>query len=240
MRREVQEPTVGEHGREEHPAFVNVGVSRVTSTPGAVLFDSDVRHQHYMVLEVHTADRQRMLKSDYIHPANLLMRVAMSQAQWAQLVSSPNSGGTPATLEWTSEQGPVPGLPFDSRLDLTAREAGDAAREVFVKVQEALDAYVERKTVGNLRNLQSAVANAASNVQYAARRVTEHTEEVVAKARADIEAMVQAAAERHGAYEHKTLEWPAAGSGAVALAAHGGTNELDPLLHADDEGLDEQ
>lgn len=196
MRREVQEPVTDERGVETHPAYCTVSANRVTSTPGAVLFDSSVRHQHYIVLEVHDADRQRMIKNDFIHPTRQRMRIRLSMAQWGMLVSNMNSGGTPATLEWTREEGYLPDLPFDSRLHLQAREARGAAQEVFERVQEAFTAYTEHKTVRNLRSLQAAIENAGSNVQYAADKLTEHAEEVVAKARADIEAMVAEASAR--------------------------------------------
>jgi hypothetical protein len=54
----------------------------------------------------------------------------------------------------------------------------------------------ERKRL--LANLHSAVANATSNVAYAAKKLDEHAEAVVEQSRADIETMVIRMAERAG------------------------------------------
>lgn len=52
MARQVVEPTLDERGDEQHPAWIMVGASRVSSTRGAVLFDSDILHQHYVIVRV--------------------------------------------------------------------------------------------------------------------------------------------------------------------------------------------
>ena len=59
MPQEIVEPTADENGDEHHPAFGMAQISRVTSTPGRVLFDSDLRHSHWIELRIHEATRNR-------------------------------------------------------------------------------------------------------------------------------------------------------------------------------------
>lgn len=187
-----------EHGYETHPAMVQVHVNRVSSTPSQVLFDSDLKHGHYMVLKVSGASRKRDLHRDWIHgKVQPMIEIAMSFAQWAELVSSTNAGGVSATLQYYNGE-LVPSMPYEPRLKMTMDEAAGAADEVFKRALVALEAAEAKPTKANLRALRLAMESAKPNVDYATKTVTEHTEAVVTKARADIEAMVGSAAERQG------------------------------------------
>ncbi len=201
MPRAIQPPTIDERGDETHPAFAHIQANRTTSTPGAVLFDSDLRHPHYVTLTISTASRKRDLSRDWLHPGKQLVQVSMSEAQWAQLVSAMNSGGTPATLEYLSpsipEVGYIPGLPYAPRMQHNLQEIKDATTKMLAKARAALKAYKEHKTVGNLRALETALEHAESNTAFVAESLNEHVEETIVRAKSDIEAMV-AQASQHG------------------------------------------
>lgn len=200
MAREVQEPTLDEYGAETHPAFGMVGASRVSSTPGAILFDSDIRHGHYVVLRISRATRRRDLKHDWIHGGSReLIEVAMSEAQWASFVSSMNTAGVPCTIVQTETEFQVPGLNFSPRLKESMREVHEAATEAFDEILEALAALEALEAEDKpsvkarreaLHTLKMRIKNATPNVDYAGKKLAEHAENVVQKARADIEAMV--------------------------------------------------
>lgn len=199
MSRDIQPPTTNGRGDQTHPGWGLIGASRVSSTPGAVLFDSDVRHQHYIVVRVKTATRSRDLNRDWIYPGDEFLDVAMSEAQWASFVSSMNSGnGVPCTITRREDDYQVPGFPYEPRLAESMKEVRTAADQVTEKITEAFAAYEAHKTVGNLRTLKSAIANAGANVEFAAKSLNEHAENVVQRARADIEAMVVAKATQLG------------------------------------------
>src|SRR6476646_10686413 len=85
--------------KESHPAWGLVSAHRVSSTPGAVLFDSDIQHQHYMQITLRRASRDRGLSRDWIHEEGpTLIESNMSEAQWAAFVSSTNTSGVPCTI----------------------------------------------------------------------------------------------------------------------------------------------
>lgn len=195
-------PTTNEYGDEQHPAWVLVGASRVScSPPGHALFDSDLRHQHYVVVRVKRASRSRDLYHDWKHGRQTIVEFAMSEAQWASFVSSMNAGdGVPATLEWdmTREDPQVPGVPYEPRLQVSMDEVHDAASRAQADVAKAFAAYKEKKSVENLRTLESAIRNMTPNIDFAAKSLGEHAENVVQRARADVEAFVVQKAQQLG------------------------------------------
>lgn len=191
---------------EAHPSFGVAGFNRVHATPGRRLFDSSVPHQHYIVLRIHSAVRQRDLHQDWIHADEDIVEISMSEAQFGALVSSFGNGdGVPVTISRLGRE-LVPEGPHDPRLAVTAQEVASKARdatqpvlEALDKLQQAIDGNAGKKAIREaLRNLEIRVGNLPSNLKFAADALTGHTEQVVTKARADIEAMVQAAAARAG------------------------------------------
>lgn len=206
MARDEVDPTVGERGEESHPAFGLIGASRTTVTPGVHLFDSDIRHQHTVRVRLKTASRRRDLHHDWIHADTEIVEVELSEAQWASFVSSMNSGdGVPCTIRWRADGGGVPEFPYDPRLAHTTAETKDAANLAFGEIRaalavvEALDAKCSAKDRREaMRELHFAIVNASPNVEYAGKVLIEHTEDVIQKARADVEAFVVGKARQLG------------------------------------------
>lgn len=198
-RKPTEQPTLTEGGEETHPAWGLIGASRVsTSPPGASLFDSDIRHQHYVVVRVRKASRKRNLGHDWKHGEEEIVEVAMSEAQWASFVSSMNVGdGVPCTIERLGWE-PVPGVEHQPRLALSMEEVRDAAAKSMEEINEALAAYTEKKTTANLRDLEARIRNAPANMTFAAETLSKHGENVVQRARADVEAMVVTKAKQLG------------------------------------------
>lgn len=197
--RKTTEPTTDEHGYETHPAFGMISASRITHSRGAVLFDSDITHRQTIRVTIERASRKRDLNSDWIHGEGRdLIEVEMSEAQWASFVSSMNTSGVPCTLRRTESEVWVDEFPYAPRLQHSMDEVRGVAQRFFAEAREALAEYEEAVTTKagarvvreKLRKLHSALENSQSNVTFAAKSLNEHTENVVTKARADIEAMV--------------------------------------------------
>jgi hypothetical protein len=209
--RETVPPTTDSYGSEVHPAFGQISASRMTvgggPGAGAVLFDSDLKHQHTVRITVQRAVRKRNLNQDWIHETGPdLIEVELSEAQWASFVSSMNTSGVPCTIRATETDHRVPELPYDPRLAHSMAEVKGAAVATFGKIREARDAYekaLEEKAPAKVRNealraLHYAIENSGASLTFAAKTLVEHTENVVQRARADIEAMVAAEATRLG------------------------------------------
>lgn len=220
---------------ETHPAYGIISASRVSSTSGGVLFDSEVQHQHYVTIKIDVADRSRDLNRDWIHGTQQVIEVAVSESQWGKFVSSLNSGGSPCTIQYingeaikdddgTPMRGRIPELPFAPRMAHQRAETVEAASRHFDKIKEAHAAFVEKPNAANKRALALAIEYTEGNIDYAARSLTEFSEKVVAKAQADIEAMMESKIRTLGlqaAYEQGLIE-PMLGPGK-----RDGTSDLD-------------
>lgn len=203
-RRTRTEISTDEYGREVHPSFGWAKVNRVTvSPPGQHLFDSELRHSEMVVLSISGASRKRELHRDWLMEEGLPhVEIAMSMAQWGALVSSFGSSGVPATLRFLDGDY-VPEAPYEPRMALSTAEVEDATDKLLSEVSEAVDAVREaydrkagrREMEPLLRNLEIKLSNAKPNARFTAQSFTEHVENVVTKARADIEGMVAMAAD---------------------------------------------
>lgn len=226
MPKQYEDFTTGADGDEHHPAFGLVSLHRISASPGAVLFQSDVRHPEYMRIEVHEATRKRDLSHDWVHPERTVCEISLSMAQFASFVASAGQGsGVPCTIEWTTtgtqEPGDRPGLLPAPRLSVTHDEVRAAAEKAYQGIKEAEAALQEAMSAKppvsaaerkqRLRDLHFAIENAAPNVAYAARKLDEHAEAVVERSRADIETMVIRMAEREGVEAAATVRAITAG-----------------------------
>lgn len=176
---------------ESHPAWGLISAHRVSSTPGAILFDSDIRHGHYMVITLKRATRDRDLQRDWIHDTGPdLIEVAMSEAQWGAFISSTNTSGVPCTIRATETNPNVDGLEYAPRLQVSMAEVRAQAGKIQERLEAAIAAVEEKPTKANIRNLRLAQEGVRANMEFAAKSLSEHAENVVAKARNDIESMV--------------------------------------------------
>lgn len=208
MPKQYEDYSTNEDGSEHHPAFGTISLHRVSATPGAVLFQSDVRHSEYMRITIHEASRRRELHRDWVHPEKELFEISLSLAQFASFVASGGQGsGVPCTIEY--DRGHRPGLNLESRLALTNAAVHQAADKAFENIKAAEAALAEgmankvgaaeRKRL--MANLHHAIGNATPNVDFAAKMLAEHAENVIEQSRADIETMVALAQNQQQAIE---------------------------------------
>ena len=117
------------------------------------------------------------------------------------------------------------------RLALSAAETRNAANRAFEGIQKAtdhLDDVLSRKCTAAekrdaLRSLRAAVSNAPANVKFAADSLSEHAENVVTKAKADIEATID--------HRARQLGIDPAGLQFRAIEGHGPAEDL-PMIDA--------
>ncbi|MFE7115008.1 hypothetical protein ACFU99_06230 [Streptomyces sp. NPDC057654] len=207
-RRPAQAPAIdAKGGGETHPAF-GVAVVTRTSGSGRSLFQSDLLHNETISLSVREAMRKRDLNHDWVHPGQALVEVEMSLAQWGSLVSSVGLGsGVPVTIRRTERDPFVAEVLHQPRTAQSLREVREATDRMYTRVKAATAALHEaihekkgvRATKEALNVLENAVAGAGSNAQFTVDSLVEAGEQVVAQARADIEAHVLEAVRLTGA-----------------------------------------
>lgn len=182
---------------EEHPAYATIGASRVSSSPGAALFGSDFRHQHYMTVTIRKANLRRGLSNDWTFGHTELIEVALSEAQWATFVATPNMGtGTPCTLEFLGGEGYVPGIePITDRRAQANEEVARAMAEARTAIEELRDAAPSKK----LRELaEKALRRMSDSTPWAVKQFDEHMERTVETAKIEVNAYLTSAVQRAG------------------------------------------
>lgn len=84
---------------ETHPSYGLVNVSHYTCTPPQNFFGSSIRHNAGVSLSIQMASKRRNLSNSWYFGEGELIEINMTQAQWAELLSSFNRGpGVPCTI----------------------------------------------------------------------------------------------------------------------------------------------
>lgn len=189
------------HDREAHSAFGVARFSRWSVSPGSNLFDSDILHRQTIGLTIARASRERHLNSDWIYGEEELIQVEMSSAQFGALVSSFGDGtGVPVTIRYVGRERmddiePSPRMAASmAEVRGAASKATEDVRRSFAAVEAALGGPGGKPSIKQLREavrtLRHGIGNLPSNMEFASKSMAEHAENVVTKAKADIEAMV--------------------------------------------------
>jgi hypothetical protein len=199
--------------RETHPAYAMIGASRVSSGRGALLFGSDFRHGHFMTVTIRAAELRRDLSHDWHFGGREYISVALSEAQWATFVSSPNMGhGVACTLEYRGpfEDGVEPGhVPAISKVQDRREQFRGEAKETLASVVESLKQLTAaladpeitmsaktRKTLVDI--VRSAQQDMGPNLGFVAKSFDEHVDRTVEAAKAEVGAYLTAAVMRAG------------------------------------------
>jgi hypothetical protein len=211
----------------EHPAFGSISASRVRGT--TTLFDSDFVHQNFVEIKIHRAVLHRDLSHDWHFSRDQIIQVALSEAQWATFVSSLNVGnGVPCTLE-RIEGKEMPRIPLRQQTEVYKSElkrdlavmqkrVETAIAEVEGEIGQSLSKTKREKILGSLRRLFKDVTD---QVPFVAQSLEKHMEDVVEKAKIEVNAYATNLVMRTGA---QALE-----AGRVLQLGTGPTPEEDQV-----------
>jgi len=99
---------------ESHPAYGQVGFSRITCTPGTRLYGSSLpRHGSYVRLRISRSERSTHLHHDSFFERERLIEVDLSSVQFAELLTGMNYGsGVPCTIRYIGGER-IPDVPED-------------------------------------------------------------------------------------------------------------------------------
>ena len=133
---------------------------------GMSLFGSDIGHHQCISIEIHRAELTRDLGRDWIRSRELVAKVAMSHAQFAQFITSAGNGsGTPCTIRYavpsgTSLEEMAPIAKIESKHETHRREIRQSANEQINKVQ-ALSRVCPARARRNSRSCANSCARRA-------------------------------------------------------------------------------
>lgn len=184
---------------ELHPSYGQVVVSRVSGHTS--LFGSPFKHQYYITLSIGRSSRERSLGRDW-HFGGMrggLIEIAMSESQWAHMISSVGQGGgVPCTLQYVGGQ-PQAECPdqmeverFHADIDKDMKDAAAFMTDALAKMQ----ALVEDKspTKEKRKEALSALINVGRKLEdsapWIAKQLRERMDTIVNEAKTEVEAYV--------------------------------------------------
>lgn len=202
--------------KRSHPSYGNLYFSRVSGS--AILFDSELNHQHYVTL---TISRAQLIEDNTGYrcwPTNELIEVCLSEVQFARAITSLNSGsGTPCTLHHINRQ-TMPKPPrkrsllekHDERLNKFVKDHQDSI-EPFIEMIAEWRSKKHRPTLKEMEELMKGLMRcseyAKGNVEFAHELLVEAADEAVAIAKTEIDGYVHNAVVRTGLEQLKSAEF---------------------------------
>ena len=195
---------------ETHPSYGVIGVSRVSGK--GVLFGSEIQHQHFLKISISEARRVVMPPREFVMADRELVEVYLTDAQFAQMITSPNQGdGVACTINrFTGDKGepwvdprhggrPDPPMPehYTQKYKDVMGERAEKISEHIAKAKVQIDALIDgtdKPTKGNLKALQDALymaqMNFDKNIPYVMEEMTEGIENKMATAISEFESYV--------------------------------------------------
>jgi hypothetical protein len=181
--------------KETHPSYGTISISHVYGQ--VPLFNSDIQHNHFVEITVQEAskyiDGDREIVMGH---GKSLVRVWLSAAQFAELITTPNRGsGTPCTIrhaqgdpQWNTRFGDRPEAPkpqpFADRFKDEGKRRAQLMNEHMHYAKSLVDKLVdgtEKPTKANLKDVAQRLAQSMQEIQSNLPYVMECMEEATEK-----------------------------------------------------------
>lgn len=184
------------HGeKEHHESYGMVSVSRFQSNHSR-FFGSSVVHSGGMSLEIHSASKVRNLNADHYYHEKALIRIRLSPAQFADLITSPNTSGVPCTIEWVDgkSMGEPPEVAVRAQFTNEFEEKVTGAFATLEDVTRDIEDYFKTGK-GSRVDIRSKLATVrrelAANAPFILTQFNRGMDKIVTEAKAEVESFVE-------------------------------------------------
>lgn len=179
---------------KEHPSYGMVSISKVQSSHPRSCFGSPLLHRGTVRLYIHKAELKRSLHEDRFFAKERIMELEMTTAQFAEMLTSPNTQGTPVTIIAREGETQEP-CPFVSKIEQfeselrgkiqkITQEANTSMETLNTLVQDSKLSKKEKEHIaGKLRMLRQEVE---SNLPFLFQQMAEEMGNVIQNAKTEI------------------------------------------------------
>lgn len=181
----------------EHEAFGFIRASRVSGGTGQ-LFDTAVRHSHYITIAIGRATQHRSFHENNVYAGKSLIEISMSESQFAQFITSMNTGsGAPCTLSRVDGKSVPPPPPDTNTRETFEQEVQQAGVALAASADSALETLTALQARGKatkgeltkaLNDVQKLRQELISNMPFMMERFAEGIEKLIDRAKIDINA----------------------------------------------------
>lgn len=178
----------------ENPAFGMISISRGTSSGKMPLFGSSLKQRTFIQITISKALLHRDLNYDSYFPKETLINLYLSPSQFADAITSFNTGGVPCTFEWYNGDH-IPEPPFENRRiqfdDEFTKHMEDTISEnnkFIVKIQEILaKPNIGKKDREEIeKQLDMLMAQISSSLPFIKKQFTEQMDQTVTEAKIEL------------------------------------------------------
>lgn len=185
--------------KEKHPSFGQLGFFR--SQGGSVnLYGSSIKHDNRITLEISHSEKHRDYNENWYYPREEIIKISMSQTQFAEAISTMGSTPIPVTIERLNGKS-MPPCPAENTRRRFKEEFKRDMEEVlgdmehdFSEANEMLNRKgplkaAERRSISKILDRVKMVIK--SNIPFIHSQFDRATERTVAEARGEIEAFYE-------------------------------------------------
>lgn len=180
----------------KHPSYGMVGLNRWQGG-GGKLFGSSVYTRNGVSLTIKRASRRHHLNQDWYFGQGELIRIEMSEAQFAQLITSFGQGdGVPCTLNWIAGEGQIsPEENTQSEADLIHTRFKAEANIIADRLKSSTQAIkdiannskISQKDKKAIADAVDAFTNQAqSHMPFLLSQLTEAAERIITQAKTEV------------------------------------------------------
>lgn len=187
-----------------HESYGMISIGNIScGGKGQALFGSGINHNHFISLEIHTAERIRDAYTDHYFSKDKITEVFLSATQFAGLITRSNTSGVPCTLKWTQEKGHIKDVPqhnikkeMHADLKRKFKNVGKRVKAMQDTIEECLTGTVKKADKDTIKSAINRIYNDVnSNLAYLQECQTEKLEkigtEIVAEAEANITGLIK-------------------------------------------------
>jgi hypothetical protein len=183
----------------EHPSFGTIEISRYQGTERP-LFGSSIMHHNGISIRISHAELHRSLSRDWVFTRNAIVEVDLSPSQFADAITSLNSGSIPVTITYIKgSHDKIPMPPFQSKIgEFNVEFQQDIAKlskEFDEVIQLANDTHAQKRLIKELEQLKQMFKG---NIPFITTQFSEQIAKTVTEAKAEVEAFVEAKMKRAG------------------------------------------
>lgn len=185
---------------EKHPSYGMVSINRTQSSHPTPCFGSPILHRHTMRLKISKARLHRSHHEDRFYPDDTLIEVEMTPQQFTDMLTTPNSMGTPVTIRQINQES-VETTPFISKLDQFETELKEKVKSTHAdtkrKMRNIAEMLTSEKALGKkdrehmVKLIESINMEIENNFPFLQSQMIEEMGRVVGEAKASISAFLQ-------------------------------------------------
>jgi hypothetical protein len=196
----------------KHPAY---GVIRCFETQGGnlSLFGSDLKHNHYVTLEIAQAETKRTLSHEWHMGDSLpIIQVRMTHSQFVSMIQGKGAGAeTPVTIAVAPKLTELQEYPLIEPLESNVEKIKNELEEETIKrINDALESVkelekmIENKTGIKLmreqvKNALQKLESVPNTLKYSIGQAKEEIDKISSQAQIDVECMIDAKLKNIGA-----------------------------------------